>query len=219
MLLTLPSEHKDFVEWRQGRRQFAVWAIDLDLPVLRRASAEVREALADYWLPGYDRQPHLTVALCGFPVANPERADDYGAQRFLAQRQALIDAAPAPFCLEIGGTESFTSAAYFSVHDRDGGIAGLRRILGEEPPAAEGASFVPHVTFALYGVARPLRTVLADLKVHCRLLPFRLEVSKLAWMLYEASVIGGPLAKVCEFDLVTGHLSVMAPDRFRTAFA
>ena len=216
-LLTQPSEQKDFVEWRQGRRYFAVWALDLDLPDLCQASAEIRAALAAYWLPGYARQPHLTIGICGFPGALSRRADDYGSAHFSAQCQALVAAAPTSFCLEIGAPDSFVSAAYFSVRDLAGGIAQLRQILaGEEDDADTG--FVPHVTFGLYQAALPLPDVLAELRARNPLRPLRLTVGKLAWMVYEAAVIGGPLLKVGEFDFASERFEVLADDLFERIF-
>jgi len=215
-LLTLPSEQKDFVDWRRGRRYFAVWAIDLDAPVLRQASTDMREALGDYWLPGYARQPHLTVGLCGFPVAVSGQADDYGLAHFAAQRQALMAAAPARFDLEIGGPDSFVSAAYFAVRDVEGGIEKLRQLLGGE---VDDAGFVPHVTFALYRSAFPLPAVRAALQARNPLAPYRLTVNKVAWMLYEAAVIGGPLLKLGEFDFDAGRFDVLAGDLLATVFA
>jgi len=215
-LLTLPSEQKDFVDWRRGRRYFAVWAIDLDGPLLRQACSDIREALDDYWLPGYVRQPHLTVGLCGFPVASSGQADDYGLAHFSAQRQALMAAAPERFEVEIGAPDSFVSAAYFSVGDLEGGLKKLRHILGG---GVEEAGFVPHVTFALYRSAFPLQAVLPELQARNSLAPYRLTVSKVAWMLYEAAVIGGPLLKLGEFDFDTGRFEVLAGDLFAQVFA
>lgn len=219
-LLTQPCEQKDFVDWRQGRQYFAVWALDLDRPDLRRASAEMRAALAEYWLPGYARQPHLTIGICGFPGAVSRRANDYGFAHFSAQCQALVAAAPASFCLEVGAPDSFASAAYFSVRDPAGGIAQLRQILaGGDNDTDDDAGFVPHVTFGLYQAVLPLPEVLAELRVRNPLPPLRLTVGKLAWMVYEAAVIGGPLLKVGEFDFASGRFEVLADELFKQVFA
>ncbi|MBP8169648.1 MAG: 2'-5' RNA ligase family protein [Azonexus sp.] len=219
-LLTQPCEQKDFVDWRQGRRYFAVWALDLDRPDLRQASAEIRAALAAYWLPGYARQPHLTIGICGFPEAVSRRADDYGFAHLSAQCQALVAAAPASFCLEIGAPDSFASAAYFSVRDLAGGIPQLRQILaGGDKDADDDAGFVPHVTFGLYQAVLPLPEVLAELRASNPLPQLRLTVGKLAWMVYEAAVIGGPLLKVGEFDLASGRFEVLADELFKQVFA
>ena len=218
-LLTQPCEQKDFVDWRQGRRYFAVWALDLDLPDLHQASAEIRAVLAAYWLPGYARQPHLTIGICGFPGAVSRRVHDYGFAHFSAQCQALVAAAPASFCLEIGAPDSFASAAYFSVRDLVGGIAILRQILaGEDNATDDDAGFVPHVTFGLYQAVLPMSEVLAELRARNPLPPLRLTVGKLAWMVYEAAVIGGPLLKVGEFDFASGRFEVLANDLFEQVF-
>lgn len=212
-LLTLPSEQRDFVEWRQGRKYFSLWAIDLDLPLLRTASGEIRRAMGDCCLPGYQRQPHLTVNLCGFPAATAKGVDDYPLAHFMAACDALKCAAAAPFSIEIGGPDSFTSAAYFSVRDLDGGIEKLRHILG-----AGDANYVPHVTFALYRAALPLPAVVADLRARNPLPDSRLQITRLAWMVYEAAVVGGPLTTVGEFDLQTNRFAVREPDLWTTVF-
>ena len=166
LMLTLPSVQQDFVEWRQGRRYYAVWALDLDSPMLRQASRDICAVQPTYWLPDYVRASHLTVGLCGFPAAQARRDDDYPLARFIAQQKALSDAALAPFELEIGAPDSFTSAAYFSVRDLAGGIKKLRHFLGE----ADDSGFVPHVTFGLYREAVPLPGVLAEsTQFHSRL--------------------------------------------------
>jgi 2'-5' RNA ligase len=214
-LLTLPSQQKDFVDWRQGRLFYSVWALDLDIPDLCQASADMRQVLSNYRLMGYVRQPHLTLGLCGFPVANPKLADDYGLARFCTQRAALLRAMPKPFCLEIGAPNSFTSAAYFSVRDLEGGLETLRQILDAD---AEDHGFVPHVTFALYRAAFPLRNMLAELQQGNALVPFRLPISKLSWMVYEAAIIAGPLTSVVEFDLISRRFVILAPDLYEALF-
>ncbi len=214
-VFTLPSVQRDFVEWRQGRRYYAVWALDLNYPMLRQASREICALRPACWLPDYVRAPHLTVGLCGFPAAQVRRDDDFPLARFAAQQRALIAAAPAPFAVEIGAPDSFTSAAYFSVRDLAGGIEKLHRLLGE----AGDSVFVPHVTFGLYREAVPLPGVLAELRANNPLTPCRLEVRKLSWMIYEAAVIGGPLAKLGEFDLAARRFKVVNPAQLEAIFA
>jgi hypothetical protein len=216
--LTEACEQKDFVEWRQGRRYFSVWALDLDIPALRQACVEIRDSFSDYWLPGYGRQPHLTVAICGFTVAEPRHKDEDGLADLEAQRRDLLCAQLAPFMIEIGAPGSFASAAYFSVRDSQGGIEKLRCTLVGVQPGADDASFVPHLTFGLYRMALPLSVVLARLQAQNPLQPLQLRVGKLAWMIYEAAVIGGPLRTLGEFDLETGSFNVLAPKLLETFF-
>jgi hypothetical protein len=115
--VTLASLQRDFVEWRKARTHYAVWAIDVDTPSLRAAIAALCAHLADYLLPNYRRQAHVTLHLCGFPTATANLDDDYPAAMLQDQIAALQTGAPPPFVLEIGSPDSFTSAAYFSVDD------------------------------------------------------------------------------------------------------
>ncbi len=213
-MLTQPSVQQDFVEWRQGRRHFAVWAIELDLPMLREATAAIHAASPELWLPGYTRQPHLTVHLCGFPGAYPSRADDYAPADFARQCATLCQARPEPFVLEIGRVDSFSSAAYFSVQDATGRIAKLRQILAEAAPGVDGGAFTPHVTIGLYRAARPLVEVLASLRRVELLLPLPVEVRGLSLMAYDAAVIGGRLHTLAHYELGADQLAASANDIF-----
>ena len=103
----LASAQRDFVEWRKERTHYAVWAIDVDTPALRAATAAMRAHLADNLLDGYRRQPHVTLHLCGFPSASPRCNDDYPGAALQRQIAALQAAGPAPFTLEIGSPASF----------------------------------------------------------------------------------------------------------------
>lgn len=215
--LTLASVPRDFTEWRRGRAAYAVWALDLAGPAVQTRSAELRAHLADCLLPGYCRQPHLTVRLCGFPAARAELADDYTVGVFAAQVAALAKIRWAPFAIDIGRPDSFTSAAYFSVNDLERGVEKLRRTLSDER-FVDDFPYVPHVSFGLYRSAVPLAGVLARMASADSGRPLRLEIGRLALMSYEAAVIGGPLTTLAEFDLAAGRLQVVDLPRFAELF-
>ncbi|WP_368736564.1 2'-5' RNA ligase family protein, partial [Zoogloea oryzae] len=107
---TLRNERRDFPEWHLGRPHYALWAVDVDLPDVRHAVAGADAHLAGLLLDGYRRQPHITLALCGFPTADPQHPDDYSPARLAAQVAALAAGAPAPFSLTLGALASFSSA-------------------------------------------------------------------------------------------------------------
>lgn len=203
---TLACVQRDFVEWRQGRTHYAVWAIDVDTPALRAATEVLRAHLAACLLPGYQRQPHVTLQLCGFPVAVPRCDDDYPAAALQRHIAALQAAAPAPFTLEVGRPDSFISAAYFSVDDCSGGIRAARAALtGTEDDFA----YTPHVTCGLYRGEFHLPTLLREMAGCNPGLPVRLPVERLTLMVYEAAIIGGPLVSLCEFDLATRQIRII----------
>ncbi|HQU77871.1 MAG TPA: 2'-5' RNA ligase family protein [Azonexus sp.] len=206
---TLASVQRDFVEWRKERTHYAVWAIDVDTPALRAATAAMRTHLADKLLNGYRRQPHVTLHLCGFPSTSPSFDDDYPGTELQRQIAALQAAGPAPFTLEIGSPASFTSAAYFSVADHAGGIWATRHALAGTKTPDDGFPYTPHVTCGLYRGEFHLPPLLQRMAACRSGLPVQLEIERLSLMTYEAAVIGGPLTSLCEFDLATRQAKIL----------
>lgn len=200
-LLTLPSVQRDFTEWRQGREHYGVWAIDVDLPPLRAATSGICTHLDPYLLPGYQRQPHITVHLCGFPSSSPRLDDDYPRATLAGHLRALADARLAPFPITIGAAATFESAPYFSVQDLGGGIARMRQALATTGHPQDSFSYTPHVTFGLYRDHFPLAEVQRRIRTGPDLELLPLTVKRLSLMVYEAAVIGGPLSSLCHFDL------------------
>ncbi len=200
---TLACIQRDFTEWRQGRTHYAVWALDADIAPIRAAMAHVCTHLGDCLLPGYERQAHITLHLCGFPAASAILPDDWPLAMRERQRNALRTANLSPFTLAIGLADSFSSAPYLSVHDPVGGIAQLRRALGENDREC-APPYVPHVTCGLYGGEYAMATVHEKLHAANTALPPRqLPVNAVHLMVYEAAVIGGPLHILESFDLRT----------------
>jgi len=208
--LTIPSRHADFPDWHRGRRRYAVWAIDVDGPAARAAVARLQEHLGDFLLPGYRRQPHVTLHLCGFPGTIGQLADDYTAAQFSCHLQALAAARLPPFAIAVGGPDTFTSAAFLAIADGDGGIAHVRRALGGGGAAAGDAPYVPHLTVGLYRAALPVARVRQLLAALPNPQPFIFEVTRLTLMTYEAAAIAGPLARIGEFDLVEQRWRTLA---------
>ncbi|MBL8413627.1 MAG: 2'-5' RNA ligase family protein [Propionivibrio sp.] len=206
---TVASIQRDFVDWRKGRPRYAVWAIDLDIPKLCAASLRVRQHLERYLLPHYGRKPHITVCICGFPGSADGLDDDYTPALFKSHIASLESARLRPFSLAIGRPETFTTAAYFTVHDQEAGIARIRQALGSDGPGEKDSTYVPHVTFGLYREQFPVAEVLQRMQSCPDLMSAHVEVGKLVLMTYEASVITGPLTAVCEFNFERQALRVL----------
>ena len=200
---TLPCEQRDFVEWRQGRSEFAVWAIDLDLPDLVALSAQYRHHLQHFLLADYLRQPHITLQIAGFPCATARLADDFPPQQMQAQIARLRAIEQAPFAIEILGVDSFSSAAYFTIGDPSGGIARIRNALA--CAGDDDFPYIPHVTFGLYRAAFPMLDVMCELSAGPTFKPLQLMINKVSLLTYRAAVIGGVLSTALEFDL-TEHM-------------
>lgn len=204
---TIASVHADFPEWHRGRPCYAIWAIDVDGPAVRAACTDLAHHLAPFLLPGYRRQPHVTLHLCGFPRAVGEQADDFSPVALAGQLAALAGGAPEPFSIAIGTPATFTSAVYLGVADGEGGVARLRTALGGGG-AAEGAfPYVPHVTVGLYRAAYPLAEVLAALAAWGRSTSLEVPVNRLTLLTYRSEDIAGPLQAVGDFDLASRHFA------------
>jgi len=213
--LTSASIHMDFVDWRKGRRRYAVWAIDVDGASLRAATARLRHALGDCMLSGYHRQPHITLRACGFPASERVFDDDYAPAHFARHIEALAQAQIRPFCVTVGRPRTFPSAAYQSVDDDAGGIARIRDALAGLEPAEPDFAFVPHITVGLYRQCIPVTQVIQRMAACPELSSMRLEVRQVALMTYEASVIAGPLRPICAFDLAESRLQILDAEAMR----
>ena len=137
--LTLRNGRRDFPEWHRGRPHYLLWAIDTDLPAVRARVVAAQRALDGLLLDGYRRQPHITLALCGFPARGAEPAVDEFDLAWLQARVAALEAARvAPFTLAIGGLESFSSAPFLHVGGALAALAALRACLHADAPHPQG---------------------------------------------------------------------------------
>lgn len=198
---TLACRHDDFSDWHQGRRCYAVWAIAADTPVLTAAVDGLKAQLAPWLLPGYRRQPHITVALGGFPAPARQRADDYSPACLAAQVAALERAAPPPFSLELGPCATFASAPYLAVGGDGPSLLQLRQALLDSHPERDDFPYTPHLTLGLYDDTYPLAPMQARLQGLAPGPGLVLPVHHLDLMTYAADTIGGPLHTAARFDL------------------
>ncbi|HJW03453.1 MAG TPA: 2'-5' RNA ligase family protein [Azospira sp.] len=198
---TLACRHGDFSDWHRGRRRYGVWAIAADTPAITATVDNLQARLAPWLLPDYRRQPHITVALGGFPAITRGWADDYSATCFATQVATLEQRAPAPLTLELGPCNTFTSAPYLSVGGDTNELLQLRQALLDSHPEADSSAYTPHLTLGLYGGTYPLPSMRAHLNELSPRQNQVLEVRYLALMTYAAATIGGPLETVARFDL------------------
>ncbi|ANQ83161.1 2'-5' RNA ligase family protein [Azoarcus olearius] len=203
---TLRNVRRDFAEWHGGRPRYALWAIPLDLPAVAARVAAADAHLAGLLLTGYRRQPHVTLALCGFPQRQPRRRDDYGPAALAAQLGSLRSAPPGPFEIEIGGLATFGSAPFLTVHDSGGGLAMVRARLAAADLNRPDGPYTPHVTVGLYAGAWPAAEVLCRIDGFVAPPPLRLRVDRIALLTYDTRDIAGPLLQAAEFDLRDGAL-------------
>lgn len=195
---TVRNELRDFVEWHRGRSPYVLWALDIDCAPIVAEVHRAAEFLGSYLLPGYVRQPHVTLGLCGFPMLRALAQDEFCSQDLVLQVERLKAAAPRPFELSLGQLESFATAPYLSVAASDDALGQLRDALGSVAPAH--GRYVPHVTVGLYAVALPISALarrIADYPPTC----LRCSIEQVSLMAYDPPVIGGALSTLGRFSL------------------
>ena len=190
---TLPVEDRDYPEWRKGRTHYGVWLIDADIGPVRARLQQAQSHLAPL-LAQSQRQPHITVFVCGFIADVVAHDDDFTPAMLAAQQAALQALQPAAFTLHIGAIDSFDSAVFLRVSDPDNGLAPLRHALGQGTREIRQSAYVPHLTVGLYRGAFDKQQVSAQLQSFVPDAPIPLRVERIHFARYEARVLGGPLA-------------------------
>ena len=193
---TLPQEDRDYPEWHQGRTHYGVWLIDADVHAVRERITQAQAHLAPL-LVHHQRQPHITLFVCGFMADVVAHGDDFTPAMLAAQQAALQALQPVAFTLHIGAIDSFDSAVFLRAGDPDNGLERLRHALGQGAREVRQSAYVPHLTVGLYRGAFDKQQVSAQLQSFVPDAPIPLRVERIHFARYEARVLGGPLA-LCE---------------------
>ena len=197
---TLPQEDRDYPEWHQGRTHYGVWLIDADVGAVRERITQAQAHLAPL-LVHHQRQPHITLFVCGFMADVVAHGDDFTPDMLAAQQAALQALQLEPFTLQIGAIDSFDSAVFLRVGDPDNGLAPLRQALGQGTREIRQSAYVPHLTVGLYSGAFDKELVEGKLQSFASHTPIPLRVERIHFARYEARVLGGPL-QLCHTHLL-----------------
>ena len=189
---TIPAEKRDFPEWHHGRETYAVWVVRMEDEAIQEKFEASRKHLNGYLLEPYNRQPHITLFVCGFLVDTPQYNDDFTQSQLQAQIRTLEKENLSHFEIEIGGLNSFASAPFLDVHDTEGGIAHLREILSRGAREFRTAPYTPHLTVGLYADAFPSENVLGKLASFSTK-PIRCKVEQITLATYKAHEFTGKL--------------------------
>ena len=189
---TVPSLIRDHREWHRGRSEYALWLIELESSELHRKVEAARKHLSEFLLKPYHRQPHVTLFVCGFFVDTPLFDDDYSAQQFRHHECLLNDSNIEPFAIEVGGLNSFTSAPFLEIRDRDNGIGRVRAALSAATKEIGRDTFTPHVTIGLYSGTFPGSIVSRKLAAFPED-PCTLTVDRIMFAVYRAQELAGAL--------------------------
>ncbi|MGP1665432.1 MAG: hypothetical protein ACTS5I_05880, partial [Rhodanobacter sp.] len=86
---TMVAELRDYPEWHRGRLRYGVWVVLVDEPALLSYLREARQQLADLLHPCAERQPHLSVFVCGFEAPACIANDDFSPAQWQDQIERL----------------------------------------------------------------------------------------------------------------------------------
>ena len=189
---TIPSPVHDHPGWHRGRQDYSVWLVELDgMEVFQKIDA-ARELLSDFLIKPYQRQPHITIFVCGFLADTPYHDDDYSAEQFERHLHLLREAAGKPFTLEIGGLNSFSSAPFLEVADLEGGLDRVRALLLTTGKEIAMNDYTPHITVGLYSGAFPGSVVTGRISSFPKA-PCKVTVDKITFASYRAREMSGAL--------------------------
>lgn len=199
---TLANRDRDFAEWHLGRPFYYCWAAMVEEPSWIDATRRAARLLSPWLVPGYERQPHVTILPAGFP-ADPIR------------RETLSDIARRvrPFVIALGHLGSFTSSPCFEVSDESGGLLALRRglvsVLRDPLSQVDDANYQPHLTVGLYRDRFDTREILRRIGEFEPTVSRPVVVRDIALCAYRTCSIKGPLIPVATVALESGTLSVL----------
>jgi len=191
---TIPSNTCDLPDWHHGRPDYSVWIIELGGLEIFHAVQAVREHLSEFLIQPYNRQPHITIFVCGFLTDTARYDDDYSVGQFERHARSLREAAVKPFAVEIGGLNSFASAPFLEVSDPEGGIERLRALFLTDGREISRGIYVPHVTVGLYAAAFP-GSVVSERIAAFPGKPCKLSVDRVTFATYRAQEMAGSLTR------------------------
>lgn len=138
---TTASVDRDFHEWHGGIAEYGVWAIVIDDEAWLAYWQSTIDHLGPLLHPDYRRQPHITLATCGLM---DER--HFSRSRLDSQIALLEGNRLAPFTIESGYLNSFSTAPYIEIGDDSDSLGRLNGLLGERMEWA----YIPHLTVGFY---------------------------------------------------------------------
>jgi len=184
---TISHHDRDFVEWHNGVTHYGFWAIVVNDPNWLELFDAACSHVKQFIYPGYQREPHITIAACGL------LAQKYFSTQILERQvAALTDAVITPFFLNARSLGSFASAPYITVEDPTETLHQIRAYLTAISKEDSPSEYQPHITLGLYRDAFDTSRV-ADCLRGFKYAPIgSMLVTELAFCVYETKEIQGP---------------------------
>ena len=189
---TAIAELRDYPEWHRQRQRYGVWMIPVNDPLLLDYIEAARRRLDDLLHPSQQRQPHLTLFVCGFEQPSHTADDDFSPAQLHQQIESLQHLRGVECSFPMGAPDSFAGAPFVPVMDPHGQLSRWRCALEGAAKEVRQSTYVPHITLGLYkrkATAGEVRERLGEIEAPA----MSLRVNQLHYATYDARLHFGPL--------------------------
>jgi 2'-5' RNA ligase len=194
--LTIATQKYDYPEWHKGRKDYALWYIEINHPELLNYLNQLRQQFAKFLFQPNTRQFHITVYICGFLTnLKPKFDDDFQLKQLEQQFQDLKQNHLNTFKLKTGQINSFSSALFIEIFDDKNSLSNIRKILSKSTHEIAPTDYCPHITLGLYNSEYFSQEILEEIaKIEQQ--QFEITIDQLCFGTYQAKDLQGKL-----FDL------------------
>ncbi len=194
--LTIATQKHDYPEWHKGRKDYALWYIEINHPELLNYLNELRRQFSKFLFQPNTRQFHITLYVCGFLTdLSPQFNDDFQLKQLKQQLQDLKKSNIQAFQLKTGKINSFSSALFVDIEDDQNSLSNIRTILSSSTREIAPTNYCPHITLGLYNAEFPSQQILEEIEM-TQQQQFEITVDQLHFGFYKAKLLQGKL-----FDL------------------
>ncbi|MDC4143313.1 2'-5' RNA ligase family protein, partial [Acinetobacter nosocomialis] len=147
----VPTSMRDYPEWHLGRQNYALWYLEINDQKLVHYLDQLRAHFSEFLVEPNHRQYHVTLFICGFLTHETKvHCDDFSFTEFEQHKKVLIQENFAPFQLKTGSVDSFSSALFVEIQDKENILSFIRQKLDSISNEIAALDYYPHITLGLY---------------------------------------------------------------------
>ncbi|SEI83656.1 hypothetical protein SAMN05421831_11226 [Allopseudospirillum japonicum] len=198
---TLPTQVQDYPQWHLGRLSYALWLLDFSAQKpLNTLVKKAQNYLSPFLIKDYQRQPHLSIKICGFLTSTPRHTDDCSYTDIKQHILNLHHTQPTAFPLIVTHLASFASAPFLSIQDPTNSLSTLRQLLPTKHEEFRDTPYQAHITLGLYH-QQIASDWMQDYLQAFSFEPLELYCHQLTLATYQSQKIAGPLTSIYHFSL------------------
>lgn len=193
----------DYPEWHKGRSDFSLWYLEVLDTALLDYLQQLRDFFSDLLYTPNTRQFHITLFICGFLTSHQKQHDDDFTQIQLQQHCQDLNKMNFPqFKLKTANINSFESALFIEIEDRDGALSTIRKLLSNSSDEIAALDYCPHITLGLYKKEISSDDIFQRIS-EFKQQEFNIQIDHITFGSYQAQVLQGPLMSLLQYHLGT----------------